>query len=1077
VAWIYTILSLGLGHADAQTEPVRKVVHWYALTSANDFAQRDPQDWRLLASNDGGRTWTTLDERKGEVFPSRQERKLYEIPNTNAFETYRWQIDKVRDADAVNSVQLAELEVMGVRQEDHSPQPVFTDSISARGENPPMETVLNLFDGRVETKWLDWIRNGSAKQSWIQWQYLAPGATVITNLKQLLALRARAQNGYSVRVDAVVVGRTANGARTCVLDSSGCIELSGLSGMDTLAIGQRVSIAGTSIRNGQRVDLTNGIATVTGPTAASNPIRIGPQNSFMPEQDMEWVEITGEIQYPRVIDTEMVFDLTAGNLRLRGHLRDPDNSPVLPPSGTRVVARGICTGAFNQSGRWEAANLWMAGADTIGILDSRNQGRRPSPTEKQPTDSAILTSNKQVRDLSHRQLEGRPPVRIRGVITELHAEYIQDDTCGIRLVFPVEQTRKTAKFGTYIEVEGTAGLDENDSPLISADRIQVLGPGKLPPSQELSLSQLMTGQIDAQWIEVQGSVRSTDGAHLLLICDGQELTATLGMGSTRWVNGLVDAEIRVRGVGVAARDDQGRVQGIHLLIPTPEQVDVLQPAPDPATLPVRKIGSLLGMSGPREFFHRVKVEGVVSLQDNRKVFLQDDTGSAMAFFKEDVVLDARFGRSHWLYWRKPEADAVASAHETFLPGDRVQAVGFPETHRYSPVLAQVILAKRGANQPLAPVELTANGMEEGGLDSRLVTLEGVLRGRNNIGANTVLALEWQDRTLQIFVPAAESDSSKIAIGSRLRVTGVCEVDPAPYAELGLGVGAIRIQTRTARDLVVLARPSWWTVERALVLVGGMLFVIIAAFIWIKQLHRQVQEQTAKLGTEIQHRERIEHHRAMEQERARIAKDLHDDLGANLTQIVFLSQRVEVARDDNHDRSRWFSLIPATARRTIQSLDEIVWAINPQHDSLESLANYLSQFAQEHLSLAQIRCLLDIPTVLPDLPLGAEIRHNLLLTVREALQNTVTHASATEVNLKLNLAEDALNIAIADNGRGFDLARVAQNGNGLANMRHRLLAIGGQLEIKSKIHEGTVIRLVLPMEALHGRVIGVANREP
>jgi signal transduction histidine kinase len=218
------------------------------------------------------------------------------------------------------------------------------------------------------------------------------------------------------------------------------------------------------------------------------------------------------------------------------------------------------------------------------------------------------------------------------------------------------------------------------------------------------------------------------------------------------------------------------------------------------------------------------------------------------------------------------------------------------------------------------------------------------------------------------------------------------------------------------------------------LMGGMAVVILAALIWIKELRLQVGERTVQLTTEIQLREQTERHRALEQERARIAKDLHDDLGANLTQIVFLSERVEVARHDGQEVTRWFDLIPATARRTIQSLDEIVWAIDPRHDSLESLANYLSQFAQEHLTLARMRFVLDVPLVLPSMPLSAEVRHNLLLTTREALQNAVTHAAATEVHLTLKLNEAGVSIAIEDNGKGFEPDSIPANGNGLPNMR-------------------------------------------
>jgi signal transduction histidine kinase len=250
----------------------------------------------------------------------------------------------------------------------------------------------------------------------------------------------------------------------------------------------------------------------------------------------------------------------------------------------------------------------------------------------------------------------------------------------------------------------------------------------------------------------------------------------------------------------------------------------------------------------------------------------------------------------------------------------------------------------------------------------------------------------------------------------------------------------------------------------------MAFVILAAFIWIKQLRRKVEERTVQLTAEIQLREQTQQQRSLENERARIAQDLHDDLGANLTQIVFLSQRVEGSDHDVQEMDRWFRLIPATARRTIQSLDEIVWAINPRHDSLESLANYLSQFAQQHMALAGVRCVLDVPTVVPALTLSAEIRHKLLLASREALQNVATHAQATEVRVALQLDERALTVEIADNGRGFDVEDVSREGNGLPNMRRRLEDIGGRFEIFSGTGKGTTVRLSVPATVLHGRVI-------
>jgi signal transduction histidine kinase len=234
--------------------------------------------------------------------------------------------------------------------------------------------------------------------------------------------------------------------------------------------------------------------------------------------------------------------------------------------------------------------------------------------------------------------------------------------------------------------------------------------------------------------------------------------------------------------------------------------------------------------------------------------------------------------------------------------------------------------------------------------------------------------------------------------------------------------------------------------------------------------RRVERWKARLRLE-----RIEQQHAVEHERSRIAKDIHDDLGANLTQIVFLSERVEGTNQDAQEVGRWLKLIPATARRTIQSLDEIVWAINPKHDSLESLANYLSQFAQEHLTLAGVRCVLDVPTVLPALELNAELRHNLLLAAREALQNVVAHAAATEARVTLRLVDSGLCIEVTDSGSGFDLKRVSREGNGLQNMRRRLEDIGGHADITSKPGEGTTVRLTVPTERLRGRVTGKNER--
>ncbi len=247
--------------------------------------------------------------------------------------------------------------------------------------------------------------------------------------------------------------------------------------------------------------------------------------------------------------------------------------------------------------------------------------------------------------------------------------------------------------------------------------------------------------------------------------------------------------------------------------------------------------------------------------------------------------------------------------------------------------------------------------------------------------------------------------------------------------------------------------TWWF---KIGICGGLALALVLGV-------RQAERIRARIKLE-----RLEQEHAIEHERSRIAKDIHDDLGANLTQIVLLSRRAESANGNPQETAHWLQKIPATARQTIRSLDEIVWAVNPQHDSLESLANYISQFALEHLALAGIRCQLDVPTVLPAIRLGAEVRHNCVLTVREALQNVVAHAAATEVNVALTMDDARLRITIKDNGQGFDLKR-SQPGNGLANMRRRIEELGGHFEISSNPGNGSTVQITLPMSSLSSRI--------
>jgi signal transduction histidine kinase/streptogramin lyase len=207
-------------------------------------------------------------------------------------------------------------------------------------------------------------------------------------------------------------------------------------------------------------------------------------------------------------------------------------------------------------------------------------------------------------------------------------------------------------------------------------------------------------------------------------------------------------------------------------------------------------------------------------------------------------------------------------------------------------------------------------------------------------------------------------------------------------------------------------------------------------------------------------EAAEHQQAVERERTRIAKDIHDHLGANLTRISLLSQSTHGDLQNASQTAEQLERIYQTSRELTRSMDEIVWAVNPQHDTLDSLASYLGNFAQEYLGPLGIRCRLEVPLHLPHQPITAETRHNLFLAFKETLHNVVKHAAASEVTIFLDPTIEGFNLAVRDNGKGFDPATLPERpgrGNGLKNLRQRLDKLGGRCEICSAAGRGTEVK--------------------
>jgi signal transduction histidine kinase len=182
----------------------------------------------------------------------------------------------------------------------------------------------------------------------------------------------------------------------------------------------------------------------------------------------------------------------------------------------------------------------------------------------------------------------------------------------------------------------------------------------------------------------------------------------------------------------------------------------------------------------------------------------------------------------------------------------------------------------------------------------------------------------------------------------------------------------------------------------------------------------------------------------------------------LTQVSQLSELGQSDVGGPATAKAHFERIGTQARAAVQSLDEILWATNPKNDNLPQFVEYVCRFADECFENTPVRCWQQVPINLPNLPLSADVRHNVFLAVKESFTNILKHARATEVWLRLAMQDSRVVLAIEDNGRGFTSGSTGPGGNGLENMKSRLAECGGRMELISTLSHGTKIQFIFPL---------------
>ncbi len=710
------------------------------------------------------------------------------------------------------------------------------------------------------------------------------------------------------------------------------------------------------------------------------------------------------------------------NLTDGRHVIDDKTGRILVETDRAILRTGEQIEAIGRCGQ-QAGDLVLRGAfyrRTLQDLDGNTAGM------------PLLTTALQVKSLSRMEAQRSYPVKIHGVIiANVGADYaIQDSTASIFVEWNGSVVGDLPKIGDFWEITGESYMDF--APNIKAEKAVYLGPGILPAPLRPTKDELINGSLDVQYVELQGIVISASVVNLTLLTREGQIKLLMHGIAPGSLEKLINARVRVRGVNSPERDKDKRMSAPLMLFNASVSVDELPPL-RPFELPLKHAADLLLFDVRADVFRRVKVAGQVLHERNGVYFLRDGA-SGLRFETKDQV--------------KPGV------------GDLVEVVGFADISGPSPVLHEGIMRTVG-KAGLPPAQpLAEDTMLSGNLDATLVSLKSQLLGLSTDNADQILELKTGTQSYTARLAKARGMLAGILPGSELELTGTYAGYGGDRAA-GRDIDSFELLLNAPTDIRVLARPSWWTFPHTMAVVGALMSVILAALVWISLLHRQVSERTLQLSSEIKGREQAEYQRALEEERARIASDLHDELGATLTEIRFLG--ATESRDLSVPEATRSRLMKVSQRshQMVSSLDEIVWAINPANDFLPSLADYLCQVAEEFFRATEVRCRLDVDESLPLVPQTSEVRQNLYLVVREALNNIAKHSRATEAWLRIHWENGVLHVVIEDNGRGFNGAE-ASSGNGLLNMRRRLEKIGGRFEVGSQPKGGTVCRIWLPI---------------
>ncbi len=656
--------------------------------------------------------------------------------------------------------------------------------------------------------------------------------------------------------------------------------------------------------------------------------------------------------------------------------------------------------------------------------------------------TVALTNAAQIRDLTAEQAAKRLPVRLRGVVMDHasptdYAIVLADETAGIYLLADTNLFQHTQS-SDLLEIRGVTDPGQF-APIVRVRGLKKIGTAPIPPPRPVTYGELLTGAPDAQWVEITGVVRRlvtpvTNIWRVYIAADGGTLSVRGNLPRDPQIQ--EDAEIRFAALCFYQFNQKRQVLTPILQIPRGTPIEVVKPAPaDPFAVPVRPADSLLQFTPENPGGHRVHVRGVVThCQSGTTVWIRDGASGL---------------RIH-----APQPDKLE-------PGDEIDVLGFPAYGSVSPLLEDAIFRKIGGAPPPSPHFITnaANAFE---FEEDLIAMDAVLTDVQPVLEGTALSLKAGNAVFKALLKNSDEPRKlpDCQPGSKVRITGICSVVHDDVRPL-MGVWqpqTFQILLRSPDDLAVVTRPPWWTPSHIILLlgaiIGGLLLATgVGALLARRRLHEQ-ERQRAMAEAEFA---------AILSERNRMAREIHDTLAQGL---VATSVQLRLAKKQSAGASGSLRHHLESAQQLVlQSLQEArnsIWNMRSQVLENGDLATALKDILKQVADGVETKTEFEV-TGRPQ-RLAPVIESNLLRVGQEAITNAARHAQARHIRVRLDFREKQFELAVSDDGRGFDSAGVApaREGFGLVGMRERVAALQGHLQIRSAPGEGAEIKLTIPL---------------